>query len=194
MVAHGAGSSHAFEARHAAVLTCPQRCTAPRPKGPWPCRRSWWRRSPHRPPQRAASYPPEYRFRTITTEHVSVHFHQGDEAMAREAAAIADEILALHEARYGTRVGRVQLVLVDSDDLPNGFASPLPYPLVTIRAVSPDGSDDFGNHEGWLRLVLTHELAHSVHLEQARGAVARGPHAPRPRAVPVSQHVRDVAG
>ena len=118
---------------------------------------------------RAASYPPEYRFRTITTEHVSVHFHQGEEAMAREAASIAEEILALHEARYGTGVGRVQLVLVDSDDLPNGFASPLPYPLVTIRTVAPDGSDSFGNHEGWLRLVLTHELAHSVHLEEARG-------------------------
>ena len=118
---------------------------------------------------RAASYPPEYRFRTIKAEHVSVHFHQGEEPMAREAAAIADEILALHQARYGVKVGRVQLVLVDSDDLPNGFASPLPYPLVTIRAVSPDGSDSFGNHEGWLRLVLSHELAHIVHLEEARG-------------------------
>ena len=122
----------------------------------------------------AASYPPEYRFRTISAEHVSVHFHQGEEELAREAAALADEILARHEARYGSRVGRVQLVLVDSDDLPNGFASPLPYPLVTIRAVAPDGSDAFGNHEGWLRLVLSHELAHVVHLEEARGVWRAG--------------------
>src|SRR5215471_15319397 len=118
---------------------------------------------------RAASYPPEYRFRTIVAERVSVHFHQGEEALAREAAALADEILARHEARYGSKVGRLQLVIVDSDDLPNGFASPLPYPLVTIRAVAPDGSDSFGNYEGWLRLVLSHELAHAVHLEEARG-------------------------
>jgi len=118
---------------------------------------------------RAASYPPEYHFRTISSDRVSVHFHQGFEPMAREAAAIAGEILARHEARYGSKVGRLQLVIVDSDDLPNGFASPLPYPLVTIRAVSPDGSDGFGNHEGWLRLVLSHELAHTVHLEEARG-------------------------
>jgi Tol biopolymer transport system component len=118
---------------------------------------------------RAASYPPEYRFRTITTARVSVHFHQGEEALAREAGALADEILARHEARYGSKLGRLQLVIVDSDDLPNGFASPLPYPLVTIRAVAPDGSDSFGNHEGWLRLVLSHELAHAVHLEEARG-------------------------
>jgi hypothetical protein len=117
----------------------------------------------------AASYPPQYHFRTVSTERVSVHFHQGFEPMARQAAALATEILARHEARYGQKVGRVQIVLVDAADDPNGFASPLPYPLVTIRAVAPEGTDDFGNHEGWLRLVLTHELAHTVHLEEGRG-------------------------
>ena len=44
---------------------------------------------------------------------------------------------------------------------------------MNVRAVAPDGSDGFGNHEGWLRLVLTHELAHTVHLEEARGPLAR---------------------
>jgi len=117
----------------------------------------------------AASYPPQYHFQTVSTDRVSVHFHQGFEAMARQAATMATEILSRHEARYGQKVGRVQIVIVDADDQSNGFASPLPFPLVTIRAVSPDGTDDFGNHEGWLRLVLTHELAHTVHLEESRG-------------------------
>lgn len=116
-----------------------------------------------------ASYPPEYHFRTISTDKVSVHFHQGFEPMAREAAALATDILARYEARYGQKVGRVHVVLVDAEDGPNGFASPLPYPFVTIRAVAPDGTDGFGNHEGWLRLALTHELAHVVHLEEAHG-------------------------
>jgi Tol biopolymer transport system component len=120
-------------------------------------------------PAAAASYPPGYRFQTVSTDRVSVHFHQGFEGMARQAATLATEILAGHEQRYGQRVGRVHVVLVDADDQPNGFASPLPFPLVTIRAVAPDGTDDFGNHEGWLRLVLVHELAHAVHLEEARG-------------------------
>jgi Tol biopolymer transport system component len=117
----------------------------------------------------AASYPPQYHFQTIATDRVSVHFHQGFEAMAREAASMATEILSRHETRYGQTVGRVQIVLVDAEDDPNGFSSPLPFPLVTIRAAGPDGTDDFGNHEGWLRLALTHELAHTVHLEEARG-------------------------
>jgi hypothetical protein len=120
-------------------------------------------------PLAAATYPPHYRFRTVSTDRVSVHFHDPLEPMAREAASIASEILVRHEHRYGRPVGRVQLVLVDADDQPNGFASPLPFPLVNVRAVAPDGTDGFGNHEGWLRLVLTHELAHTVHLEEARG-------------------------
>ena len=56
--------------------------------------------------------------------------------MARRAATLATEILERHEARYGVHVGRVQLVLADVEDDPNGFASPLPYPLVQVRAVA----------------------------------------------------------
>jgi Tol biopolymer transport system component len=118
---------------------------------------------------RAASYPPHLRFRTISTDRVSVHFHQGFERQAREAATLAGELLSAYEIRYGQGVGRVHIVLVDADDTPNGFASPVPFPLVAVRLVAPDGTDGFGNHEGWLRLVLTHELAHTVHLEQAHG-------------------------
>ncbi len=120
-------------------------------------------------PLSAATYPPHYNFRTVSTERVSVHFHDPLEPMAREAASLATLILQRHEQRYGVHVGRVQLVLVDVDDQPNGYASPLPYPLVNVRAVAPEGTDGFGNHEGWLRLVLAHELAHTVHLEEARG-------------------------
>jgi hypothetical protein len=118
---------------------------------------------------RAASFPPELDFRSLSTPRVTLHYHQGLEAMAREAAALATEILEAQEKRYRRPVGRVQIVLVDVDDDPNGWASPLPYPLVQIRAVAPRGNDDFGNQEGWLRYVLTHELAHVVHLDQARG-------------------------
>jgi Tol biopolymer transport system component len=124
----------------------------------------------------AASYPPWFHFRTLSTARVSVHFHAGYEAMARQAASLADEILDHHTRRYGQSVGRVHIVIVDAQDDPNGFASPFPYSLVTIRAVAPDGSDSFGNHDGWLRLVLTHELAHVVHLEEAHGLWRAGRH------------------
>jgi Tol biopolymer transport system component len=120
-----------------------------------------------------ASFPPELRFRTLETERVFVHYPEELEDLARQAASLANEILARHTARYGSRLGKVQIVLTDTTDSPNGFTTAFPYPLVHIRAVAPKGTDEFGNHDGWLRLVLTHELAHSVHLEEARGIVAK---------------------
>lgn len=122
----------------------------------------------------AASFAPDLRFRSLTTARVTVHYHQGLEALAREAAALATGLLEAHEARYAVKVGRVQLVLADVEDDPNGFATPLPYPLVHVRAAAPRGADEFGNHDGWLRLVISHELAHIVHLEEAHGAVRLG--------------------
>ena len=126
------------------------------------------------PALQAASFPPHFRFRSLQTPRVTLHFHQGLEATARQAAALATQILDAHTARYGVRVGRVQIVLADPSDDPNGFASPLPYPLVQIRVAAPAGSDEFGNYESWLRLVLVHELAHVVHLEEARGLFGAG--------------------
>ncbi len=117
----------------------------------------------------AASYPPELSFRTVRGPRLSVHYAAGLEAQARQALDLAEELLPRLEARYGTRVPRVHVVLADVDDDPNGFALPLPYPLVQLRAAAPDGSESFGNLEGWLRLVLTHELTHVVHLNQSRG-------------------------
>ena len=122
----------------------------------------------------AASFPPHLRFRSVSTERVTVHYHQGLEPLARQAATVAEEILVRHEAHYGWKVGRVNLVVADVEDDPNGFATPLPYPLVNVRMAAPRGADDFGNYDDWLRLVLTHELAHIVHLDQAHGIIGFG--------------------
>jgi hypothetical protein len=74
----------------------------------------------------AASFPPEWRFRTLRGARVSVHFPAALEATARRAAALAEEILARHETRYRVRLPRLQLVLEDSADDSNGFATPFP--------------------------------------------------------------------
>src|SRR5262245_39312784 len=97
----------------------------------------------------AASFPPRLRFRSLSSSRVTVHYPEAASSTAREALALATQILQSHEARYGVSVGRVQVVLADTTDASNGFATPFPYPLVHIQLVAPDGSDDFGNHDGW---------------------------------------------
>jgi Tol biopolymer transport system component len=128
------------------------------------------------PAATAASFPPHLRFRSVSTSRVTVHYHQGLETMARRAAALATEILTAHEQRYGVREARVQIVLADVEDDANGFASPLPYPLVHLRAVAPHGNDELGNYHDWQEVLLSHELAHIVHLGEAHGLVRAGRH------------------
>jgi hypothetical protein len=124
-------------------------------------------------PGLAASLPPRYRFRTLQSGRIKVHFHAEVEKPARRTLALVLEILPRLEERYRVRVPSLDMVVHDASDSPNGLASSFPYPYVEIRTASPDGADS-GPSESWLRLVITHELAHIVHIEQAGGIYALG--------------------
>src|SRR5512145_2632435 len=87
-------------------------------------------------PVAAAVYPPHLRFRSLVGPRITVHYHDGLEPMARRTASLATALLEVHEARYGVHLPRIQLVLADVTDEPNGFSSPQPYPLIQIRAAA----------------------------------------------------------
>ena len=119
----------------------------------------------------AASYPPRYRWRTITTEHFFVHAHQGEEELAQRAAAIAEDV----HVRLTTRLGwtprtRTHLILTDHVDVSNGSATPFPTNRIEVYVSAPgaDPSSPLEYYDNWLELVITHEYAHILHLDQAR--------------------------
>ena len=120
----------------------------------------------------AAQYPPRMEWRTITTEHFYVHYHDGGEELARRAAAIGE---AAHD-RVSPFLGwepreRTHLVLTDHIDVTNGFATTFPYNRIEIYVSAPgaDPSSPLDHYDDWLHLVITHEYAHILHLDQARG-------------------------
>jgi hypothetical protein len=114
-------------------------------------------------------YDPRLRFRTISTAHFDIHFHQGEELQARRLAQIAEDVATLLEPRLGRPWGRVNVVLVNQSDLPNGWATPVPFNLIEVTAAAPGGESMIGNTNDWLRLVFTHEYTHIVHLSRSRG-------------------------
>ena len=63
----------------------------------------------------------------------------------------------------------MHVVLVNQSDLPNGWATPVPYNLIEISAAGPDGESTIANTDDWLRLVFTHEYTHIVHLGRSPG-------------------------
>ena len=117
----------------------------------------------------ATRYDPRFRFRTISTPRFDVHYHQGEERLAQRLAAIAEQVAAQIDRTLGRATGRVQVILVDQDDLSNGWATPLPYNTIEITAARPDADSIIGNVDDWLRLVFTHEYVHIVHLSRAQG-------------------------
>lgn len=121
----------------------------------------------------AASRPPRYRFNSLEAGRIKVHFHREVEKAARRTMALVLEILPTLEERYRVRIPSLEVVVHDAFDAPNGSATSFPYPLVEIRVASFDGADT-GPTESWLRLVITHELTHIVHLEQAGGIYGVG--------------------
>jgi len=117
----------------------------------------------------ANRYDPRFRFRTITTPHFAIHFHQREESLARRLATIAEDVFARVSRQIGTPSGRVHVILVDQHDISNGWATPVPFNLIEISVAAPAGDSTIGNTDDWLRLVLAHEYTHIVHLDKARG-------------------------
>ena len=137
----------------------------------------------------ADRYDPRLRFRTVRTAHFDIHAHQGEEALARRLAGIAERVRAKFEPVLGVPRGRVQVILVDQTDLSNGWATPAPYDAIEITAVPPSAESLIGNTDDWLELVFTHEYtAHPPPRSLARAHPGRAARV-RARAARLSEPV-----
>ena len=124
-----------------------------------------------RPSFAADRYDPRLRFRTIRTAHFDIHAHQGEEALARRLAVIAERIRERSAPAFGVPRGRVQVILVDQSDVANGWATPVPYDTIEISATPPGVASIIGNTTDWLEIVFSHEYTHILHLDRTRGVM-----------------------
>jgi len=121
----------------------------------------------------SARYDPRLQFRTLTTPRFDVHYHQGEEDLAKRLARIAEEVAGHLASPLGSPRGRVHVVLVDQTDESNGWATVIPFNLIEVAAVPPASHSFIGNTDDWLRMVFTHEYTHVVHLEKSGGWLGR---------------------
>jgi len=118
----------------------------------------------------ATLFDPALRFRQLTTPHFVIYYHQGEDRLAARLAEIAEAVWTRMAGQLNVSPPlRTYVVLADSTDTPNGWATPHPYNLIVVTASAPSGAELIGNTSDWLRLVFTHEFTHIVHLDQSRG-------------------------
>ena len=108
-------------------------------------------------------------WRTLTTDHFRIHFHNGLEGVAHHVAPIAEDAYTQLRDEFGEAPATIDLVLADPYDFANGFSNPI-SDQVAIFASQRDLSQIFNvRPSSWWETVVTHELVHSVDLRQTRG-------------------------
>ena len=121
-------------------------------------------------PARAQMADPWKHWLSADSAHFRVHYRSEHRAQAERAIAAAERAyprvtgLLQWEPR-----GRTEIVLFNEVDLPNGYATPLPYNAIGVF-LAPDDSGQLLDNSLWLDLLLTHEFTHTVHLDKVRGA------------------------
>lgn len=116
-------------------------------------------------------FDPSLQWKTVETPHFSIHFHQGEDAFAAEAAADAEAAHArLTRLLDWTPAGKTELIIVDSSDTVNGEATPFPYNAIYISPTPPAaGFLTPTRYRHWIRALIFHEYTHIVQLDQASG-------------------------
>ena len=112
---------------------------------------------------------PYHAWRTLATEHFDVHVARGLEREGRIAAAAAERAYAALALALAPPRGRLDLIVSDDADYSNGYAVVSPTNRIVVFATPPIEHAGLRFNEGWLELVITHELTHVFHLDRTRG-------------------------
>ena len=121
----------------------------------------------------AAPAAPQLSWHTIHSVCCDVDYPEGLEHVARRVATIADEsVKNASDLLASAPQERVQIVIHDETDSPNGFTNVVPYDEVDLRMVTPESDSDLGVTDEYLKLLVQHEILHIVHLDTIHGLPA----------------------
>lgn len=124
-------------------------------------------------PGSAQAPDPSLEWRTLETPRFRIHYHQHLEHLARRTAAAAERSQTRLAEVFGFEPReRIELVLSDESDSANGSATALPFDTIRLYAEAPDDLSPLADYDDWASMLVTHEQAHILHLDQAYGLAA----------------------
>ena len=118
----------------------------------------------------ALTQDPSLQWRTLTTPHFEIHYHQGEEKIAQEVANISERVhKTLSKTINWEPESRTQVVVTDRFDISNGTAYVIPRNWMNLIVTPPDSFSSLGDYSNWLELLIIHEYTHVLHLDKAHG-------------------------
>ena len=110
-------------------------------------------------------------WKTIESEHLYVHFSEGNKDIAERVLAIAEEAhLRLTDELNWYPADKTHLILSDETDQPNGFAAPIFFNRTVIFLAPPTSVNTLEDFDDWLTTLILHEYTHIIHLDKSAGS------------------------
>jgi len=113
---------------------------------------------------------PDAHWHTLDTPHFHIHFYDDERQLAGHTAVVAERAYRLI-TRYlnWEPSGRVNITLNDQTDFANGFASSIPSNFIFGYGAPPGAMDELDDFDDYMKLLITHEFTHVVHLDTIIG-------------------------
>ena len=112
-----------------------------------------------------------WRWKTLESEHFYLHFKLEDELLAQRSLNIAEQALIQVAEKFNWMpTTRINLIISNQQDEPNGYATPIPFNYIVIFSPQPSDFNELNDYDNWLKILLIHELTHTVHLDKTAGA------------------------
>lgn len=119
----------------------------------------------------APAVDPGLDWKTIESEHLYVHYAEGDKQIAERAAAIAEVAhQSLSSELNWQPVEKTHIVISDETDQPNGYASPIYFNHTVLFLAPPSSINTLEDFDDWLATLIIHEYTHIIHLDKSAGS------------------------
>lgn len=119
----------------------------------------------------SAILPPNLKWKSTTTDHFIIVFHQSEENAVKELIAIAEKAFSDLSIFWRGELpkNKIYILLTDHVDYSNAITNIFPYNSIVIYLKAPSGESFIGNYDNWLKMAMYHELMHIFHLNHTKG-------------------------
>ncbi|MBY0553741.1 hypothetical protein K2P97_04375 [bacterium] len=108
-------------------------------------------------------------WKTIHTEHFDVIVSAKQQDLGLYYAHAAERAYHVLSSVFSNRTEKIVLIVNDTTDEANGFATRIPYPHIMAYAVPVNEHESLSEAGDWARELLIHELTHIFQFEPATG-------------------------